>query len=233
MAIINKRIIGTPTGKIGNIVYRNINGKVFASSRPDKYNASQSKAAKSNRNRFRTVIAFCKYVNSIPELKSIWKVAQVNSFTSFNKLVKLNIHHVSESNLSLKNIITPPTAPHQIYFYVKEFSLTDKKINFSFSLSNSLPFPPNARLYLITASFNPKRKNYKSFDFFHNIVELEDIKNSKVIDIKIQHLTGQKMVLHKYKMCICYAAIVFESSQPKKAIFTETISKKFYLTEII
>ena len=77
MVKIRNGILGTPKGKIGNMVYRHINGNTFASERPDNYNASQSEASKSNRGRFRVAIQFAKYINSIPELSKIWKHAKI------------------------------------------------------------------------------------------------------------------------------------------------------------
>ena len=62
MVRIKNRILGIPEGKLGNVVYRTMNGKTFASSRPVNYNSSHSPKAKLNRNRFGIAIEFAKYV---------------------------------------------------------------------------------------------------------------------------------------------------------------------------
>lgn len=225
--------LGTPKGKIGVTVYRKINGKTFASIRPNKYKASQSKAAKSNRNRFKTVIAFAKYVNSIPELKSIWKSANVNGFTSFNKLVKFNALHTKENHLTFSNTITPPSSIRSAELLVENFSLDKKELKLFFYLSTKIQIPKNALLIVVMAFHSPKRNNYNPVELIHHIEELTDVKIQKKLEAKFQHTSKQKILLSKYKVCNSYATVVFESSQPRKIIYTETVPNEFNLTEII
>jgi len=100
-------ILGKPSGKMKNVVYRVMNEQTFASNRPLKYNASKSKAAVFQRSKFAVTIEFAKYVNSIPVLSNIWKEARIKGTTSFNRLVKFNIKNVNDKSPAVNNIITP------------------------------------------------------------------------------------------------------------------------------
>jgi hypothetical protein len=132
MVKIINGILGIPEGKIGDYVFRIINGKPFASSRPKKYNASQSESAKANRGKFGITIQFAKYVNSIPELSQIWKLAKIKGSTSFNKLVKYNIKSINDGFLTTSNIITPNLSTS--FAGMKNISFDGITIKFNISL---------------------------------------------------------------------------------------------------
>ena len=55
MAILNHNVLGKLSGKLGNLVFRQINGKTYVSNRPEKYNSTQSFKAANVRNGFKQI----------------------------------------------------------------------------------------------------------------------------------------------------------------------------------
>ena len=65
--------IGKLSGKIGDFVYSQRNGKTVVSQRPMHYKTSVTQKAVQNRNKFSIASQFSKCANSIPALKTLWK----------------------------------------------------------------------------------------------------------------------------------------------------------------
>ncbi len=223
MVRIKNRVLGDPVGKIGNIVYRTLNGKTFASIRPDKYNASQSKAAKSNRRRFAVAVQFAKYINSIPELSKIWKQSAVKGASSFNKIVKYNIGQIDNGFLTTRNIITPDLKTKNGILDIKSISFDQSSISITASFLNKkrqscADLTPT--LYAVAVFQSPKSKNYDAVSITHLSKVTDLIFNGEVLNIEMSLSADQKLIAKKYKTCIMYFALIIGTQLYTNNIFT-------------
>ena len=231
MARIKNVIFGSPEGKLGKIVYRTVNGKTFASVRPEKYNASQSEAAKSNRTRFGIAIQFAKYINSIPELSKIWKSAKIKGTTSFNKIVKYNIKSITNSNLSVYNIITPGSL--NSFVDTNNISFDNKTITLSIRLNGKVKtteINSPILIYAVVAFQNPKPKNKIPILITHISQEISSKEVEETVELKLNLNNNQKSLALKYKSCIIYLTTIIDSPFPKKIIYSPTRAELFPLT---
>lgn len=139
MAQIDKSILGFVSGKLGEVVFRKMNGKKFVSMGAKKYKISQSAKAKKGRANFAASVKFAVTINSLPELKNIWSFANLEGTNSYHRIIKYNSKLVNSGNLTLANKITPDG----LELVLSSLSLTDKsKIELHFSFpSNKLKFP--------------------------------------------------------------------------------------------
>jgi len=232
MVRIKNRVLGDPVGKIGNLVYRTINGKTFASIRPDKYNASQSKAAKSNRGRFAVAVQFAKYVNSIPELSKIWKQARVKGATSFNKIVKHNIGLIDNGSLTTRNIITPAVNTKNGLLDIKAVSFDQGSINItaSFADKKNQPYADSpSTLYAVAVFQSPKSKNNDAITITHLSEDAAPLLNGEVLNIEMALSVDQKRLAKKYKVCIVYFTLIIDAQLYKNNMFTPSYSEIFNL----
>jgi hypothetical protein len=62
MAHINRKILGSIKGRIGDVVFRERNGKVIAFARPKKYKKARSQKLKNERLKFATVICLANSI---------------------------------------------------------------------------------------------------------------------------------------------------------------------------
>ena len=225
-------LLGKPKGKAGDYVYRIINGKPFASLRPEKYNASQSESAKANRGGFGTTIKFAKYVNSIPELSKIWKFAKIEGKTAFNKLVKYNIKSTKDGSFTTSNIITPNLSTH--FANMKIISFDGITIKFNISLNNNAEVPEiNSPLliYAVIAFQNPKPRNKASISITHISQEITFAEIESTNELQLNLNASQKNLLLKYKTCIIYLTGILDLPVPREAIYSSTCAQLFPLTQ--
>ena len=96
MVKVKSSLFNYISGKSGNAVFRQMNGKTFYSIRPDSYNISQSVKAKESRNNFALAVKFTKEVNKHPALKLVWKRAKLKGTTSYHRIIKHNIKFIKE-----------------------------------------------------------------------------------------------------------------------------------------
>ena len=228
MVKINNSILGTPKGKLGKIVYRHMNGRTFASERPDIYNASQSEAAKSNRGRFGIAIQFAKYINSIPELSKIWKYTKIKGTTSFNRLVKYNIKTIKNCLLTPYNLITPVCKDD--FAFVNDISFVNNSLKFKINLDEKVNITVedfHILIYCIIAFQSPKRNNEKSIVMTHLSIETTKYKLNDYSEVEMSLADSQKGISSRYKSCMVYIAGIIDSQNPKDIVYTSTFSGSF------
>lgn len=117
MARVNKQLLGIINGKIGNLVFRNVNGKTFVSNRPLKYNITGTEESTRVKKGFKNLIQFSSYINSIPILKDVWKSKSVRGKRAYNKIFSHNKSHVKSHEISDSLFIVPPVGSVQMSVY--------------------------------------------------------------------------------------------------------------------
>ncbi len=112
MAINNKQVLGHPSGKIGNLVYRDYKGRNTASIRPKKYKQTKSEKLKSERSLFARRIYLCKMLNQSPMLNHLWSVSKSPGSYPFHKIFKHCYTYVKSDYIS-SNISLLPDKKYQ------------------------------------------------------------------------------------------------------------------------
>ena len=138
MARVNKAVLGFISGKLGDVVFREMNGKKFVSVSAKKYKISQSAEAKEGRANFAAAVKLAKTVNSIAALKEIWTSAKTDGTNSYHKIIKSNAKRVTGGNLTTANKITPDGLP----LTLSSAEIQNNKLELSFSFpSDEVSFP--------------------------------------------------------------------------------------------
>ncbi len=107
MALLNNMVLGELSGKLGNKVFRVMNGKNFVSDRPLNYKPAKTPAAKKVRSSFGTAVELSKKLITDPMLKEVWASAKIAGFKPYNKIIKHNIKLINSGTLTERNKITP------------------------------------------------------------------------------------------------------------------------------
>ncbi len=206
MVRIKGNTLGHLSGKMDGRVYRIMNGKLFASNRPEKYNASKSKASVSNRSKFAVATEFAAYINSIPILKSIWKTARLKGSAPYHRIIKYNSKYAADYAPTVFNIITPPAGSNNtLNFPLKEFLFNAKEKNINLLLSkpsNNFTYDINYNLVFVFVFLEPIKIKDKYFLMSHmeeNIVIKQDMD-----EINIKAGSSLSKYLKKYKKLIIY-----------------------------
>jgi hypothetical protein len=110
MAKLNHQVIGKLSGKIGNIVFRQRNGKNFASSRPGSFFPGFDAASVGRRDKFGIACKFSSRVYAQPYLKKIWKKYTSAGISPYNYITKINYECAEPDGLTDFAAIVPASS---------------------------------------------------------------------------------------------------------------------------
>ncbi|MFA7420495.1 MAG: hypothetical protein WCZ90_12495 [Melioribacteraceae bacterium] len=91
MAHFKNSVLGDVNGRIGNLVFRKMNGKHFVSLRPRYYKKSNSENAKLIRDKFALIAKLASFVNKDPLLSQIWQQSNNNPGSVYHKVISYNM----------------------------------------------------------------------------------------------------------------------------------------------
>lgn len=107
MAKINKMILGKISGSLGDVTFRQRNGKNYLASRPGSFTPGSDQNSIDRRAKFALTVRLASIINSIPQLKEIWASRTPNTSTPYNYMVKTNYKFLSPSAVTDNTLLTP------------------------------------------------------------------------------------------------------------------------------
>jgi len=226
MVKVKSTLFNYISGKSGNTVFRQMNGKTFYSIRPDTYNISQTKKAKESRSNFGLIVKFAKIVNEQPLLNTVWGKAKIKGTTSYHRIIKHNLKFVKENQLSLFNIISPAGENFPLESYVVSDDSIILDLRSGAITQSSLfqfPFSLLAVIYL----FEPKKKSYEDNLLFSFSTDFSEVLNKDSNSIAVTIPENILPSFSKYKNCIIYFSAVFLNPKSSKLIWTSTFVIEF------
>jgi|GEM_PF-1151377 len=239
MARLKGGIFGEITGKLDKLVVRHVKGRTVVSLRPKNYRKSKSKKAKNVRNKFAVAVEFSRYINSIPELKSIWLSAFRKCYSVFNLIEKYNIKLVENDAPSLRNIITPAliTLPSKIVqnlscpYPFEDFTFNSKTISAvpskDFILENISGV--SATIVFVFCFHTPMEKENKYFIMDHIIYPL-NTSGTSAAEMSISLSPSVKKNSALYNKVRIYSAAFIKHNNKYGYKFSQTFSKEYDLT---
>jgi hypothetical protein len=100
MAQLKKQVLGTISGAVGDVLFRVMNGNTYVGTKPSSFMPGMDTASINRRMRFSMATKFARSVNSVPELKAIWKNVTPSRLSQYNMMVKINYHNVQHNSVS-------------------------------------------------------------------------------------------------------------------------------------
>lgn len=99
MATLQKRILGKPTGAVGDINFRNINGNTVITERPAKYTMPMDEESVARRAKFALTAKFAIAVNRIMPVKKLWLMLFPERKTAVPVIFKENFESVGAAEV--------------------------------------------------------------------------------------------------------------------------------------
>jgi hypothetical protein len=106
MAVLHKKLIGTPQGTSGDLVFRIKQGVTYLCARPIPFIPGSQPADIARRKKFALACRFSARVNQIPKLKELWERFEGKA-SSFNLIAKANYNRVLGEVMGDNATITP------------------------------------------------------------------------------------------------------------------------------
>ncbi|MHC1736631.1 MAG: hypothetical protein AB9882_01320 [Ignavibacteriaceae bacterium] len=223
MAILKNNQFGALSGKLGNMVFRQVHGKTIVSSLPDRSNTPVSAVQKKQNNKFAVAVRFAVAVNNHDRLRALW---QYRGSAPYRRIFAANIKCVSETGPTTENIIVPPGGfPVAVsYDAISRIGLTLRLSDISdFPCDSGLPEQIGiAALHCWMNPVNPKEKPFYIESFYREYPTVRIVKGSQ---LKLSDKYAYESVADIYRSKIVYFAIILpDPSIPGKYIHSETVA---------
>ena len=216
MALVQNAVLGELSGKMGNKVFRKMNGKTFVSERPLHYEPAKTPVARKVRSSFGITVHLAKKIISDTTLKEVWKAARIEGSTSYHRIIKHNSKLVNEGSLTERSKITPDG----LFLNVDSASMENQMLHLTLNCPDEggLIFPAKLTiLYYFRKAGIPLVLTQVTIpeSITGGIYEL-DLKPGKSI---IRLFT-------EYPDVLILTALVSETSQKKKIYWTSTAASR-------
>ena len=100
MADLRKKVLGTVSGAVGDILFRTKHGRNYVGTRPLSFTPGTDEKSIARRKRFGMATRLSRPINSIKQLKSLWKAAAPVPLHSYNMIVRANYSSVGSDSIS-------------------------------------------------------------------------------------------------------------------------------------
>ncbi len=107
MATVSKSVLGKISGAVGDVTFRQMNGKSFVGIRPVSFIPGSDAASLARRGRFSLSIKAASAVNSSPLLKGIWAAVSASGASAYNEIMKKNYQSIGSEDLSGTLVLVP------------------------------------------------------------------------------------------------------------------------------
>jgi hypothetical protein len=209
MASFENAILGDVKGKVGQVIGRRRGKKFFFYAAPREVKISNTPLAIKSRKKMKPVAQFASVVNSIPELKNLWKSSKIEAFDAFHKIEKLNYPFFTSERPTKENMIIPNIHTDN---NITESSISGKgiKLKIFISIIEEPEFDGVKELAGIgvICYYNPIDK---TMDYFH-LSKIRtgtfNVKIDKQFEVEIPFSGGERNNYNSYLSCIIYFTFV-------------------------
>lgn len=227
MARAVKQPLGGVRGRVGDVIYRYMNGKSFISVYNGDVKISKSEKSTTNRNKFGTAIKFAKAVNSVDDLKKVWDYSNAPGRSAYTKIFKDNNYRIQPDYLSTFCSITPRGIGYLLESFELDTKFATVKIKIDRSQGQYLLPPYNAHFVVfLNDPIKPDLNSYTYYAFTSVRIEEETPDEFQTIVSKFIGPDAQLMTL--YKKATAFFAITKTDAKPFECL--NTCSKEFTLS---
>jgi hypothetical protein len=208
------RLLGNPfgsiSGKVGDYVYKNVNGKTIVCKLPSKRTTPRTKQELEQQSKFALIGKIAKKINSIAILKHFWKPTYNNGQSSYNAIFKNNYNLLNIKDLS-GPILMAPSGGFNLNGPSIRAGKTDLLISCK-SIEEYSKFNPKVEKYLCAAGIillkSPTHEGMPIFNeiAFQSKKQLFYLNKELILDLG---LTGAPLLLfQEYSIKKVYAVFV-------------------------
>lgn len=107
MAIVNKQVLGKVSGAVGDVVFRQKDGKSFVGVRPGSFIPGSDPASLDRRSRFSLTARYAQQVNSVEALQTFWKRVKLSNMSAFNYILSENYPFIQPDDITSNIKLAP------------------------------------------------------------------------------------------------------------------------------
>lgn len=167
MARLNKQVLGRVRGALGDIVFRERNGKNIVAMKPSSFNPASDEASIARRAKFAIATKLASTINTNTDLKTLWYAQTPAGLTSHNYILRQNYSFVEPGNISGLIKLLPDagfsTAISNLAVSASDISVNIGPIGTLAGIS--IADEPNCRLYSLVYLTDPVDDSVAPYSF--------------------------------------------------------------------
>ncbi len=239
MGFVKPGAAGSIRGKVGDKIYRKVNGETVVGQVPEFINISYSPGCLKSRFRFKVSEELSKVIKKEELLYGIWDKMKPVGANKFSRIMKANSGAATSEGLNLGNVITPKqnTVPHKFRKFCtklgkKSIGLTADSVYAEMRVHRDkcrildLPYTAYFIVYLGRKNNPGEFPEFKINSFEINVSE-ESAEAYQRYEIKFDEL--YKDSIKKYSYAVVFFALVKFNSDVNKFEWSETQSLEVQL----
>ena len=107
MGILSKKVLGAPSGAVGDVQFSYRNGQTIIGTRPASFMPGFDEKSVNRRKRFGITAKYSQAVNAITSLKSLWDDVTPNIISPFNGIFKASYPYVTPTDVTASANLVP------------------------------------------------------------------------------------------------------------------------------
>jgi hypothetical protein len=229
MARLHGEVVGLPSGKCGDVVYRIRYGETFMYKACQEFHKSESYASKAIRERMKVMAEFGAIVRSIPELYLIWKKSKVKAKAAYHKIQKFNAKQFDRRRPTTNNQLVPD---HGFYSKVSEIEIDSGGICMKTKIDDISEQYPEINKFiaiLVVCVYEPIIEGTKYFDLFALRKDLGLCSMGVTLELNFQFEEEINRLVSGYSKGIVYFEMIPVDEFGTPLAFSDAYSKEFEL----
>jgi|SRR5690606_5003198 len=226
MASLKKKILGSVSGALGDVVFRERKGNNIIAVRPASFKTPLDAQSVERRGKFTmaTKLARAVYVSS--DLKSLWQSAAPSGTSPFNYLVKQNYFSVNSASPGSSIKMVPAggftfTSSEAVQDSTG-FSLTINALGTNNGIDTNVEV--NLQVYSILFMGSPTDDNVAPFTFLTLSSDIKPLTLDNPVTFATPLISSQTVLYNQYSDYMTYFALVTLDSQGKVIHYSITDS---------
>lgn len=211
MAILHNSIFGTVKGKIGDLIFKQQNGKTVICQKPAKRKTTVDISVLNRRKRFALVTKLSQQINKSQDLKNLWYKIAGRKMSVANAITKANFDRVSYNRIVDIPFLTPDSHAYDPSSLIVNYN--DSVISVEYN-GKEFPFiqdfneETHIRLHSVIYAENPKYNDLPDENFVVISSDLVPVNKDAAVEFKLTLNFFQEQILNSYSKHTIFSAVM-------------------------
>lgn len=234
MAIVKSGTARSFRGKVGDKIYRKVNGKTVVGRNPEFINISNSQNSLKRRHLFKITEDLAKTIKSDDILYGIWDKMEPEGANKFSRIMKANLSHTTFKGLTRANVITPhqDTVPYRYRKYCTRLSkksivLTDNNLYAEMRVhrtNGEILISPYKAFFLVFLGRQNNPDALSEYEILPYDINVEEESPDKYQRYEIAFDNGTKKLISSFDYAVVFFALAGYNQNVNKFEWSETES---------
>lgn len=232
MAFVKSSASGSFRGKVGDKIYRKVNGKIVVAQAPEIINISNSIGCLKRRHIFKIAEDLSKTIKSDELLYGLWDKVQPVGANKFSRIMKANLSVINCKGINKRNVITPDseTVPYRFrnnctLLAKKSIGINSDGVFAEVKISREncdILVPPYTAYFVIYLGKQIKEDDLPEYEYLPFDIYVAEESQDKYQRFEIVFSDETKNIISKYSYAVILFALVKLNSHTNKYEWSKT-----------